>query len=49
MRLSIYWTYDTDGGTLTAMTKSHTAYRHITVTALSVPRHRPPPPDNPTW
>ncbi len=27
MRLSIYWTYDTDDGKLTAMTNSHTAYR----------------------
>jgi hypothetical protein len=27
MRLSIYWTYGTNGGTLTAMTNSHTARR----------------------
>ena len=27
MRLSIYWTYGTNGGTLTAMTNSHTAHR----------------------
>jgi hypothetical protein len=27
MRLSIYWTYDTNGGTLTAMTNSHTAHQ----------------------
>ena len=27
MRLSIYWTYGTNGGTLTAMTNSHAAHR----------------------
>jgi phosphatidylethanolamine-binding protein (PEBP) family uncharacterized protein len=27
MRISIYWTYGTNGGTLTAMANSHTAHR----------------------